>query len=766
MANFNPSQYIDAQGNPTDPSLVALAQSIRQEESGNNFTQVGDAGTSAGGYQWNNGKTPIAQGQLPANFVAGAKQFGLDPTDFSPENQNKVAYLQMAQDKSEGLQPYQIASKWNSGSPDNWQEGSNTGTTTINGKQVAYNTPKYVQNVMATFTKLRSAQTPYGYVSPPSTTSAAPAPDASSGATGGDSAPSADASGYAPAFASSPTDSPATAGLKTAGNLLPSAINFGKGVLESMNPVQIIQQISQIPGAWDEALAAHNGDIGSTLTDTLSSILPAAYQTLVPQFGKDLASGNISGAQADVTNNPVGSIAPFVFAAEGGANLADRAIGTPAIDAAPAIGAEAATEAAARTTPVSDALNKGMSTIASPVTSLADKVAASVAKAVPSMGRYAFGQATGLEPKTISTIADNPDAFSPANAGSITRENLGSVVGGALQTRIDNLSESGSGYSDIRKSEEPVTVDPSFLKNAIESTAGVKINDANPPAPAAPGAEPVIQMDAESENPPAQGKITAPAGSTISNSGDISRLQDFYNRWQSVFNDGKMTPDQFLTMRGELSKVAYNDAGIKSGDLANVAAQIRGSLNTEYRPSINGLEDRDADFSSQTEDLKTLRKGLVDKEGNLTDGAVNKIANATGKGKGQVLSRLEEISPGITNKIQILKASEDLERAAGSKTGTYTRSVLGAGGLISGITTMNLPIIAASLGEMVLSNPDVATKIIRTYGQSKPLMNAIAGYIKGGASTLNQLPAQVPRATVFRGMSKVKAPATVFGTNP
>ncbi len=128
-----------------DPAIVNLTKSIALTESGKdgvpNYNAVGDNGTSKGAYQWQ-----------PGNFEAAAKSAGLDPNDFSPANQNKVAYHQV-------LNPAQIAAAWNAGEAKakdgSWQQ--NIGTTTINGKSLSYDTPAYVQKVNDEYKKLAGA---------------------------------------------------------------------------------------------------------------------------------------------------------------------------------------------------------------------------------------------------------------------------------------------------------------------------------------------------------------------------------------------------------------------------------------------------------------------------------------------------------------------------------------------------------------------------------------------------------------------------------
>ncbi len=136
---------IAADGTQLDAGVVNLSRAIRQQESGGNYNAIGDNGTSHGAFQWQ-----------PGNFAAAAKQFGLDPTDFSPVNQDKVAYQQIAHYKNQGYSPEQIASLWNSGKPD---PTGNVGDTTVNGKPLHYDTPTYVNNVMNNFQQFKQQGT-------------------------------------------------------------------------------------------------------------------------------------------------------------------------------------------------------------------------------------------------------------------------------------------------------------------------------------------------------------------------------------------------------------------------------------------------------------------------------------------------------------------------------------------------------------------------------------------------------------------------------
>ncbi len=142
--------------NNIDPIADKLTQAIGLQEGGGkfNYNAVGDAGTSRGAFQWQ-----------PGNFEADATDAGLDPSDFSPKNQNKVAYAKVKSMLDSGLKPWQVSAAWNAGEgklkDDAWK--TNVGDTTINGQKVHYDTPAYVNNVKNYYNKLSggsSTETP------------------------------------------------------------------------------------------------------------------------------------------------------------------------------------------------------------------------------------------------------------------------------------------------------------------------------------------------------------------------------------------------------------------------------------------------------------------------------------------------------------------------------------------------------------------------------------------------------------------------------
>lgn len=142
-----------------DPSIMALTKAIGHQESGGKYDLVGDNGHSVGAYQWNN-PIPLKKGEVPKNFRSYASEIGANPDDFSPENQDRVAYKTVESWGKKGLTPAQIASKWNSGSPDKYK----TAKPGYNAEQgVKYDVKSYVNNVAKYYDQYNKPQSQQGF---------------------------------------------------------------------------------------------------------------------------------------------------------------------------------------------------------------------------------------------------------------------------------------------------------------------------------------------------------------------------------------------------------------------------------------------------------------------------------------------------------------------------------------------------------------------------------------------------------------------------
>jgi len=114
-----------------DPQAIALAKAIRKTESNDNFNAKGKSG-EFGAYQF-----------MPSTWKQFAKEsLGNEDAEMSPSNQNAVAYTMIKKWKDSGLNPAQIAAKWNSGSAEGWEN-----KVGVNKLGVEYNVPMYVKKV-------------------------------------------------------------------------------------------------------------------------------------------------------------------------------------------------------------------------------------------------------------------------------------------------------------------------------------------------------------------------------------------------------------------------------------------------------------------------------------------------------------------------------------------------------------------------------------------------------------------------------------------
>jgi hypothetical protein len=215
-----------------------------------------------------------------------------------------------------------------------------------------------------------------------------------------------------------------------------------------------------------------------------------------------------------------------------------------------------------------------------------------------------------------------------------------------------------------------------------------------------------------------------------------------YDFWKPYFKKGQLTTDEFLNMREDLAKMAKfeKDIGVRK-DVQTLSGIMRAKFNEAYRPQIAGLKELDASMSAQLKEFKDLTHGLVDKEGNMTDAGMAKIANLS-ENKPNLAIQLEKIVPGITEQIKNLQAITDIERASGIKafkTGTYVRGALTGGAFLGA----GLP---AGILTMILTDPAIAVPILRQYGLLKNAraVNTVINALREGGSKINALPAGVP----------------------
>lgn len=740
-----------------DQDVVNLAKAIRETETRGQkdpYTAKGASG-EFGAYQYTKGTWA---GDAEA-FLG--KDIPLEQAD--RETQNEVAYKKLKSLKDQGYNPGQIASIWNSGGPE-WE-----GKVGVNKYGVKYDVPKYVNAVTSSYQTIKKGGAPV-YKDTASTVgreqyvTQAQMADENSGQK------------YGAFFPAVTGDSPVAAGLKAAGNMIPSAFHFAKGAVQSLNPIAVAKNLAKIPGEV-AGLVKDAGGAGNALKAFGSALPGAAYETLVPEGARQAIGGDFEGAARTFTNDPFGQVAPFALTARGGAALLDR------------------TKA---TTGATAAFDSTVSKISDVATAPARYAFGKASNAVSGTAKYAVAKTSGLNPETISNIVENPKAFTPEAMASLTRKSLGDEVAGKLNERSEAIAETGKEYGSIRAlraedttaytgTTKAVKAGPggeSIVYNLVDAPNGAlslaelrqKValleNEPSAPASALKTARTALETRSKAETVPhtvkvkandldrmikdttglavEKGQLRTTGSASIRDSADVRALQNFYNTWGPEFAKGNLTTTEYLNMRADLAKLAKFERELtESAALENLSGIMRAKFNEKYRKQIPGLEELDAKFGPMAGEFNTLKKGFIDKDGNLTDAAINRIANAGGKGKDLQLARLEEIAPGITQKIRTLKAIEDIQNI--HKVGTYTKAAIEGGGLVGGIATGNLPLIAGSIVAIIFSQPEAAVRMIRAYGNTKALAGEVLKQI--GAGTTAALNKDVRELNVSAGLS-------------
>lgn len=313
--------------------------------------------------------------------------------------------------------------------------------------------------------------------------------------------------------------------------------------------------------------------------------------------------------------------------------------------------------------------------------------------------KFGTSQITGLAPDTIAEIVTNPTVYRAAQKAGLDRLSLANRVKDALDNRLATLSETGKGYEAIRKGAGQVEVPAGTIDNLL-SKYGITLED---------------------------GKVRLTAESVPLSQGDISAIESFAKQYGS---EQKLSANGFLNARKALSNMASYDAA--KTDLADIIArELRGAYDELGKKQLGDLEALDSKYAPEIKQLTQLKRDYLNRDGSLKDGAINKIANLTGKGKDQVLDRLEQVAPGIGRDIRILKALEDVEYAKGQKVGAYARGA--AGGFVLSGGNPAVAVISA-----IVSSPSIAVPILRTYGKlvinSKKVIDTIVGKLERGVN--------------------------------
>jgi hypothetical protein len=626
---------------------------------------------------------------MPNTWKAHAQQaLGDQNAPMTPSNQNAVAYTVLKSWRDQGLNPAQIAAKWNSGSETGWENKIG-----VNSAGVKYNVPQYVKSVTDAYQQIKGgSQNPN--ISPnPSTV------------------------GQAQYGAQKP-EQKSVAGF--VGNIFDSGAHLVGGLANAaMHPVETVKSLaSTAAGAVEKPFGVQNEDTknfdnvvnyfgqrygGSSPSEIAHNIINTAYKDPVG-VALDLSTlldgvGAVVGGVGKVTN--ISRAAELTKAAEL-AKGADFIAGASGIETGVNTAAQLAKQAQ---TPGRLSQAGSMFGKAADFTNPITPVVAGVQKAVGLGGKVIGGTASKIIGEPAEVLADlvkNPADYSKAAMEANSRGGIAREFGEAVDQIESMKKATGTEYQPFIKSAEVLKVPIDWADKVLEKQ-GFKIDISN-------------------------GVIEGTTKSATRNSADINALNKFYEVWGQKKT---FTPGEFLNMREDLAELSRFDklnTGLgKTKNIEDVGKALYEEANAVIRdkkiPELKVLDEKMAPEITQWSDIRRnfLTKDSQTGEWVLKDNAASKIANAINKPN--LLKTLEGVVPGITRKIEILKNIEKIEASMGIKVATYTKSGLE----VAGIATGNIPLAVG----MIIAHPAIANQILRGFGYTtKATIAPILGRVR------------------------------------
>jgi len=478
--------------------------------------------------------------------------------------------------------------------------------------------------------------------------------------------------------------------VKTLGNLPGSVLSFGKSIVEA--PKNIATSFwdiqDKLPQEFVSLVKESNGDISKAIERTVAEMHRVAYEGFVPQFLRSIIGGDYEKAQKAIAEDPVGQIMPLIIGVK---IIADKA----------GVGAQ---------------FNKSMEMIAKPITAPASAIGSAMQKVISSVTKFGVSPATSLNPETISTAFNSPQELGKAIEGGLNRRVVGEQVKQAISARIDDLSDMGQGYSAIRGSEGEAKMTAGWIGNTLKENGW---------------ADKAIAVDKYGTARPA----IKPTKLAIISMGEQNAIQKFMDVWGTKEN---ITASEFLDGRAFLDKWAKWSTEATSEGQA-LFRHLRHDFNKIGTKQIEGLNQLDITYGGEKILLNQLKKDFIAKNSSgvvqLSDNAINKIANATGTGRDLILSRLENLIPGITEQIKLVKVMEDIDYAMGQKVGAYGRAVVAGGGVVM----LNPALVIGS----IIASPGIAVPLLRGLGLTVTKIKGILDVIGIPFQELNKLPGKV-----------------------
>ncbi len=240
-------------------------------------------------------------------------------------------------------------------------------------------------------------------------------------------------------FPSSPQDTGLQAGLKATGNLVPSALNFGKSLIQPiLHPIKTIQTVdSALLGGTEKLANAATRAVGGTPTaDKYAPTFDALASGLKERYG------GLDNLRKTATEDPFGFGADVLSVLEGGASLAGK----------------------------SSELSGAISKVASPITKPVAKMGELAGATLKEAATGAAGVATGVGKEAFVQALKNEPGFTEGLRNKI---NLTDVLDEAQQGLGQVKRQRSTEYTQAMENLKTTNPQSLDISPVIEKAKGV-----------------------------------------------------------------------------------------------------------------------------------------------------------------------------------------------------------------------------------------------------------------------------------------------------
>jgi len=498
-------------------------------------------------------------------------------------------------------------------------------------------------------------------------------------------------------FPATGNETPLGVAAKTVGNIPSSAVNFGKNVIQSINPIHTAETITQIPAVWND-LVKEKGGVLPALESALKEVPGTTYKTLIPQFIQHIVKGDFKQAAATIENDPVGQIAPLLFMARGAATAAGK-------------GAE---------------FDSTISTIAKPITAPIKSVGGGTAK----LGTQILGAGTGAGASSVQ------EAVSAGKAGGTTLDTFTQAMRGKLTP--EEIMKSAQDVVQSIKEERSKSYTADLQKIGANATS----HDISPIL-----SELNKQLDNFGITKNADGSLDfsrSAIAKTATARNDVQGVYDTLKDWGTKAGD--RTGIGLDTLKRQLGDF-YSDSSQARAFVQAIKGKVTGILNKE----IPGYQKMTSAYQKASNLLDEIKSATGIGTNARPDTVFTKLTTAMKGDKDfrlEVLREMEKTDPSLMDKI------------AGSNLSSWVpRGLVGRGAdVLSALQILTHGINPSMISVFLGTSPRIVGEFMRATGMASSKISQITGALKKLGAPIPMLsPGTIPQENLPQ-KSQTQAP--------